>query len=454
LYPKALRFQDPAPWSKKYIGTRKATEKGATCLSNSQKTGSEDCLFLNIYTPLDATPASKLPVLLFIHGGSFVEGSGNDYDCSILAKQHNAVYITINYRLGSFGWLHLGDGNANFGLKDQRQAMKFTRDEIYAFGGDPDRVMIFGESAGAISVQDQVVTKKSAGLFTAALSESGMVSAAPTAFAENNTATYLKAANCGKGSAVSILSCLQSKPTTELLAASEKTSGTGDPFIVPGWGPTVDNDEFTSDPYIMLQSGDFNRNVTVIAGSNTDEGVLFTPAKPLNNEEYEKFIREVLFGHGRPYNQTQFDMVLKQYPEGSAIKNHKTAAQLAGDITFICGARDIVQMASTYGKGGYLYHFDIPTAGVVLHASEIPFVFDDAAVQKDQAKQKVAEALGDLWYSFAQGSGPGENWPAYKNTTDLNIVIRSPMDGAKFATETAHRKEYCDFWFNLFYGSQ
>jgi para-nitrobenzyl esterase len=229
---KTRRFTAPVAWSKKYIGTRKATGMGAECISSSQKTGSEDCLFMNVYTPLDATPTSKLPVLLFIHGGSFVDGSGNGYDCTELAKQHNAVFVTINYRLGSFGWLRLGEGQANMGLKDQRQAMIFTKQEIAAFGGDPSRVMIFGESAGAISVQDHIIAKKSGGLFTAALSESGMPSAMPADFAANNTATYLAAAKCGKGSTVSILSCLQSKSTAELLAASAATSGTGEPFIV------------------------------------------------------------------------------------------------------------------------------------------------------------------------------------------------------------------------------
>jgi carboxylesterase type B len=175
---KTNRFKNPVPWSRPYVGTRKATDKGAQCLSNSQKSGNEDCLFLvshfklvrstqsdmppiqNVYTPLDATPTSKLPVLLFIHGGSFVTGSGSDYDCSALAKQHNAVYVTINYRLGSFGWLHLakyidwGHAEGNWGLKDQREAMKFTKAQIEAFGGDPNRIMIFGESAGAISVQN------------------------------------------------------------------------------------------------------------------------------------------------------------------------------------------------------------------------------------------------------------------------------------------------------------
>jgi hypothetical protein len=101
-----------------------------------------------------------------------------------------------------------------------------------------------------------LATKKSAGLFTAALSESGMVSAMPEAFATNNSATYLTAANCahpGNGSATDILDCLQSKTTTELMAASEATSGTGDPFVVPGWGPTIDGEEFNDDPVLMLE---------------------------------------------------------------------------------------------------------------------------------------------------------------------------------------------------------
>merc|ERR1740138_1102635 len=102
-------------------GTSNTSAPGAKCVSNSQKDGEEDCLFANFFTPLDATPQSNLPVMLFIHGGSFVNGCGSDYDSSHITSANNVIVVTINYRLGSFGFLQVNDTSANFGFKDQRK---------------------------------------------------------------------------------------------------------------------------------------------------------------------------------------------------------------------------------------------------------------------------------------------------------------------------------------------
>ena len=117
-------------------------------------------------------------VLLFIHGGSFIVGGGLQYNASTLAMKHAAVYVTINYRLGAFGFANLDAGRANFGLSDQRSAMRWVKQHIGAFGGDQTRVLIFGESAGAMSIGLHLLSPPSAGLFDAALMESGMAEAA------------------------------------------------------------------------------------------------------------------------------------------------------------------------------------------------------------------------------------------------------------------------------------
>lgn len=455
---QSRRFMDPQPWDEQYIGgIRNASSPGAKCVSNSQKDGEEDCLFANFFTPLNATPQSNLPVMLFIHGGSFVNGCGSDYDSSHITSANNVIVVTINYRLGSFGFLQLNDTSANFGFKDQREAIRFVKKEVAAFGGDPDRLMVFGESAGAISVQLHVVAKKSGdGLFSYALSESGFPTLKLRQFSLNSTDIYLKAVGCAKtGTGSQLLACLQSKTVQELLNASETTSpGNGNPFVVPGWGPSIDDVEFFEDPLVSLRNGNFNLNITVIAGSNTDEGWLFAPQGYVDGTAYRNFVRALLYGHGKPLNETEIAKVLKEYPLKTIGDNHGMASAVAGDCTFVCGSRYMVRMASTYSYSKpFLYHFDVPTyLGLALHASELPFVFDWKNFTT--AQQAVSDGMGKLWSSFARGVNPTANiWPTYDNETDQNILFNVDMPHGNFQIESNRRKSYCDFWEESFFNA-
>ena len=445
------RFTDPQPWDEQYPGgARNAISPGSMCVSDAQKTGSEDCLFANFFTPSNATAQSRLPVLLFIHGGSFVTGSGSEYDGRNLASMNNVIVVTINYRLGSFGFLQVNSTSANFGFKDQREGIRFVKREVAAFGGDPNRLMVFGESAGGISVQLHVVAKKSDGLFSYALSESGFPTIKTARYSLNSSTTYINAAGCKSGAGATLLDCLQGKTVKELLDASAITSpGNGNPFLVPGWGPSVDMTEFFEDPIVSLRNGDFNRNVTVIAGTNTDEGWLFAPQGYVNEREYREFVQEVIYGHGRPLNKSEIDAVLEVYPAKTLGNNHEMASAVAGDVTFICGTRYMVRMVSTYStRKPFLYHFDVPIeAGLVLHASELPYVFDMTKYLNNKQKQAVADAMGHIWSSFPRDGVPSDDvWPAYDNVTDKNILFNVEMHDGKFQTESNRRKRYCDFW--------
>ena len=153
--------------------------------------------------------------------------------------------------------------------------MKFVKEQIAAFGGDPTRIMIFGESAGGVSVQSHLLTPQSYGLFTHALSESGFPIAASQEYAMNDTEIFINIIGCSKSTTAQTMSCLQSKSTGEITAAAQKvTPATGNPFTAPGWGPTVDGKEFTEDPVLTVLAGKINTNVTIIAGSNTDEVII------------------------------------------------------------------------------------------------------------------------------------------------------------------------------------
>lgn len=135
--------------------------------------GQEDCLYLNVYAPNGATPQSKLPVMVWIHGGAYTAGSASAYDGRVLAQKNNIVVVTLNYRLGALGWLSLpalgaedgGGQSGNYGLMDQQAALKWVQSNITAFGGDPGKVTVVGESAGGMSVCAHLASPESAGLF-------------------------------------------------------------------------------------------------------------------------------------------------------------------------------------------------------------------------------------------------------------------------------------------------
>ncbi len=142
--------------------------------------GNEDCLYLNVYSPSSATPDSRLPTMVWIHGGAFIFGAGSEYDASVLAQKHRVVVVTLNYRLGSFGFLSLTTlkaespdrASGNYGLLDQQAALRWVQNNIVAFGGDRGNVTLFGESAGAMSVCAQLASPAAAGLSHKAIIQS------------------------------------------------------------------------------------------------------------------------------------------------------------------------------------------------------------------------------------------------------------------------------------------
>lgn len=244
---------------------------------------SEDCLYLNIWAPiknasqpLNSTQTAKLPVMMFIYGGSFVSGAGWLYDSTQLALTGDVIVVTINYRLGIFGFLAseaLQHGNSlnttgNYGIQDQRQAMRWIQKNIAQFGGDATRVTIFGESAGAISVCHHLVSPVSSGLFSSALMESGLCDARPLLEAETNfTTPYLALVNCTN--AKETLSCLQNRTAEELFDAQRKIPSSAATGTLP-WGPVVDGYELVKTPDEYLGNGSFSR-VPILVGTNLNE---------------------------------------------------------------------------------------------------------------------------------------------------------------------------------------
>ena len=271
---------------------------GHTCTQGRQ-TDSEDCLFLNVYTPSNANANSNLPVFIWIHGGALVNGAGSDYDPSVMVADNNIIVVTINYRLGSLGFLaasvlaatapnafqNVGDAG-NYGLMDQQFAMAWVHDNIAAFGGDPEAVTIGGQSAGGLSVSTHLASTNTfrdltgRPLFRGAIIESGayMYHDLPSlatyqtlsnTFAQKD-ATAASATNPSCSGGTVTLACLQELTTPQLFANENVFGGDG---IAPNFGTKI----LPLDLHTAFLTGQFNQ-VPVLQGTNANEGRFFEPS--------------------------------------------------------------------------------------------------------------------------------------------------------------------------------
>ena len=472
------RFANPVPWSEPYQHpARPALEAGPQCPQPGSQGSptSEACLFLNVWMPRTNTNRSfslsrGLPVMVWIHGGSFLTGNGDQYNATTIVKKHGAIVVTINYRLGHLGWMQVVKRQGNFGLRDQQVALRWVAANIASFGGDPSRITAFGESAGGISLHLHLVAPGSAGLFHAVLSESGFPTAIPQATALELADKYASYAGCAGGSAASILTCLRAASLANLTKAGDLAVPTDgkDPFTNPAWGATVDGVEIMDDPLKLVEQRRFsNPNVSLLAGTNTNEGSVFVypfQQVKLGAVGFKSLIHACLVNDGNNVSTDALDEVFVKYPpdttQGS--DNRKLASDLLGDLSFICGTRFVAQQLSSTAGGGavYVYRFNhhaasdpTPAAWGITHGSEVPFVFDHGDwIWTNSAftapEQQLATIIGTTWASFATSGSPGNAtptlpWPAYTNASDMDLVFDT---GTGLHVEKHPRATYCDFW--------
>lgn len=442
-FASAERFAPPtphAPWT----DTRDATKRGPACSQDKdaftmvKPEQSEDCLALNVWTP---KTDGKAPVMVFIHGGSFTNGSGNLplYDGGKL-QQRGVVVVTINYRLGAFGFLAHPDlskasgkeASGNQGFLDQIAALQWVQANIAKFGGDASNVTIFGESAGAISVCLHVVSPLAKGLFHKAISQSGSCNLVSTRL-RNTTAAEDSAEDRGTrfakelGCTTDSVACMRSKPVDEIIA---KSTGGGVGSTELGFGPNIDGYAVPAPPLQLLATAPAN-DVPYLMGANGDEATLFTSTLMINSAaEYESTVRAL--------NPLLADELLKLYP-ASAFATPKAAYNaLIGDALFVCPARWNAQVVSAR-KPAYLYHFTHVTQFGktynlgAFHASELWFVFGNFAppLAAPTADEKViSDAMGDYWTRFAKTGDPNGDgavaWSKYTAAADQHLVFATP----------------------------
>jgi len=466
----------PAAWN----GTRDAVEYSNSCMQHPGpwlilSKPSEDCLYLNVWRP---RKAKKLAAMIFFYGGSFEEGSAmfplySGEPAAGLAD--NTVFIACNYRLNVFGFLG-GDGlrgsdnsTGNFGIADQRAAMRWVNENADALGIDVEQIMIFGESAGSASVSNHLVQKASWPYYTRAAMESGPPAADWIAMTMANANQNLKtvAAHLGcSDTAASLRSCLMTKNTTELFEAGRHLAS----HQLVTWAPVIDGVSLTAHPHELVQSGQIH-HVPVLLGTNRDEGTTFTS---IGLEENQTGFNEWVgreFGSLPGVNASVRDQIIQHYPcsefvaskYGSACYN--ASSQAVGDYAMTCPARRAARWLSAPGgsPGVFLYYFRKELSLVpaieweqkkpmgVFHGSELALVFDFKPLLLTKEERALSVQTVSYWTTFAATGNPGTGatphgnagmqWPAYNATTDSVLAIDIPV-----AVEVGLKRERCDFW--------
>ncbi|KAJ3329371.1 hypothetical protein HDU76_008030 [Blyttiomyces sp. JEL0837] len=470
-----LRFKQPQPITTN-LGEVDATDFGPACHQfadpKSNLTMSEDCLQLNVWTPSDAQEGDRLPVLVWIYGGSFTSGytgysiyNGANIVYESLVKD-KAIVVSVNYRLGPLGFLASkeiqAEGGLNAGLLDQRLGFEWVKKNIKKFGGDPNRITAFGESAGAISIGAHLTAvqpSSNPAPFTSAILESGAGSSGPrSSIAAIEKTLYSITANVtGCAAAPSILSCLRQIPAQSLtlagLSALQKTSLT--------YGPIVDGTYIVENTSDSLKAGRLLQ-IPLLLGTNTDEGTLFTTA--INSVQAYQFY---LYG-ALPYaSPAQIADLYTKYPL-SAYNNTPTqaAAAVFGDFIFQCPVRQLADAYSSQNLPVYKYHFNhIPTRDRhpslgVSHGSELIYVFNDMYVFGTDEEKELARNVVGYWTHFARRGAPNfgtslKHWSKYERDVNLKngggrrLRMDLAVKGGFYMEVDDKDVDKCDVWMQI-----
>ncbi|XP_055849610.1 juvenile hormone esterase isoform X2 [Episyrphus balteatus] len=471
------RFRAPIP-ERPWYGVRDALREGNSCPHKNMILdtfkGNEDCLFLNVFTTKlpkgDNNP--KLPVMVWFHGGGFSFGSGNTflYGPDFLVAE-DVVLVTLNYRLGPLGFLSAGpEAPGNSGLKDQVLALKWVRDNIEAFGGDPNSVTIFGESAGAASVQFLLLSPLADGLFHRAISESGSA-LNPWSMAYNTSERAVRLAQAtgytGSDNMSDIITHLRKVPSRKLVEAAPLTLNDNDfrnniglPFVpsVEGFwnNPPYDGNVtfleepfFVEDPDVLYQKGRFN-NVPYMLGYNTHEAMLFIRRLRKNPHLLEIIDRDFVRLVPKTLNVSSFSQEahqvsneIREFYIGSLSVGAESIDQmiyLLTDLMFLQGITKSARSHAVHGTAPvYFYRFAFDgalglykrmlglTRPGVCHGDEIGYLFKfgffNLSLDPKAPEVITKNRMVKMWTNFAKYGNPT---PA--NTNDTLLSTWEPID--------------------------
>jgi carboxylesterase type B len=485
------RLRPPQPFDEPWEGVRPAKRVPHLCpqfnLVGKTFLGKEDCLYLNVYRPHGATANAKLPVLVWLYGGGFALGDGYEfsfYDGTHVVKRHGHVIVTLNYRLSGLGFFALpelleADGTTgNYGVQDQRAGMQWVQRNIRSFGGDPGQVTIAGESAGGMSVMFHLASPGSAGLFHAAIMESGS-SHANWWFQNLSQAFEMYgelAGILGCPDAAARLDCLRSLPEHDFMQSAaqlakyilaERVHSRMPIFPLPKdipdfaspMYPIMHNTPVVDGtltglpgvPLTLVKRGEFNK-VPLIVGSNKDGGAYFAPFSPLlygsSSYDLEAFAQRIL------PDQVDQQKFVHLYTSAD-YPNHRLALDRAfRDMVFMCESRELAIEWSRAGLPTYLYVFSFNFTGTAeallgdAHAFELPFVFrnyfevmEHFSKAGGDSYERMADVMSCLWASFVRCSAPKCD-DARKVPPHCDYVLNSLPDWPHFGVNATEGRQY------------
>ncbi|VDK42790.1 unnamed protein product [Anisakis simplex] len=509
-----LRFRKPKaklPWRTPLNATRLPNScvqsldtyfgefEGAT-MWNSNVPSSEDCLYLNVVVPGEIDPNKKLPVMVWVYGGGFWSGcvTLDIYDGKILASEENVIFVAMNYRVSVFGFLYMGREEApgNMGLWDQLLSLKWVHKNIDLFGGDPNQVTLFGESAGAAAVSMHVLSPKSAPYFQRAIVQSGSATShwamKSRQVAIARSVALYEDMRCGNMSKDpqhwdldKVLRCLLDAPA-ELLRDSEWAPVME--FVDFPWVPVIDGDFLIEQPSSSLKQGGFKR-APLLAGSNLDESIyfivyqladVFPPKDFFTKKDFVKsrdvWLRSVtnLLPRHMIKSSVILSAIVHEYEPGDLPVTPSdwlnALDKMLGDLQFTCSVNEMALANSMHGGDTYYYYFTHratqqmwPAWMGVLHGYEINFLFGEPLNTKKyhytREEQELSSRFMRYWANFARTGNPNINpdgtytpdvWPKYTQAKMeyMNLTVESDYNNGAARIGTGPRRKQCAFWKN------